>query len=424
MVPAQQFWLTTNEFWGGPKTGITSIQDSILIIGTTKGVMKSTNECEQIQQVLIASEIHTVYGTKSKQLLAGGTGKVFISNDLGANWDSVLINSVYPIIQFIENSSGELYAITNDYDKGDGVFYSGDRGLTWEKRNNGLGSHLACSKIAIDRFDRLYLTLFDGQNVGFGGLFISDNKGLLWEKAPVSIDSLSNPIRIGITTGLSILPNDSVYLSFYGLASNYMIQLNIYKNIADIKVNNSWEVLRLMNYQNWWEDVVLNDIKVARNGDWFSSLSGNINHGGTAFSKDGKNWNILDYGLGTDTSGIRNEQFITELDSGKVFMIQMLDERIYKTSKNIWTNTPKYVETQPGISIYPNPVSKNEHFTLQINQCSNTAEISVYDISGNSLFYRRTNATKTIIPTPGKKGIYILTVKVENLKKSLKIIVN
>ncbi|MCG6186954.1 WD40/YVTN/BNR-like repeat-containing protein [Maribellus maritimus] len=219
----QQFWDTTNEFWGGPKTGITITHDSVIIVSTNSAVMKSTNECEQLEKVLSASEIYSVFSTKEGKIFAGGLGKIFFSSDFGINWDSVSIHSNYPVIEFAENSTADIFAITSDYDEGDGVYYSGDHGVNWEKRNSGLGTHLGCSNIAVDKNDLLYLTISDEQNVGFGGLFVSDDDGLTWEKISVSVNLLSNPIRIGTTTGLSVLPNDSIYLSFYGLASNYLI---------------------------------------------------------------------------------------------------------------------------------------------------------------------------------------------------------
>ncbi|EFK96127.1 hypothetical protein LDC_1851, partial [sediment metagenome] len=93
---SQQFWLLTNEFWGGPKTGITLVNDSVFFVGTTSGVLKSTDDGNHFEKVLLASSVHTVFSSSSGTVFAGGTGKIYFSEDSGIQWDSVAINSVYP----------------------------------------------------------------------------------------------------------------------------------------------------------------------------------------------------------------------------------------------------------------------------------------------------------------------------------------
>lgn len=424
LVSAQQFWLTTNEFWGGPKTGITKVNDSMMYVSTTNSVMRTTNQFQKLDKVLDASAIYSLFSTSQGTILAGGTGKVFISDDLGITWDSTVINTIYPIKQIIENSNGELIATTGVYEDGDGVFFSSNEGKSWETRNNGLSSYLGCDKIVIDKNDRLYLTISDPNTFGFGGLFISENNGLSWQKIVVNIDSIGNNIKIGITTNISVLPNDSVYLSFYGIGGGYAVQLNIYKSINEITKTNNWSRIRVKNYYTWGMDVLLNDIYLSQNGDWYSSVDGHIYTSGTCFSKEGKSWEIMEYGLGLNEFGRHSEQYFVETEDGKIFMIQMLDERIYFTDKSIPTNVPLPVELEPQIALYPNPIRKGENFTLEMDKYNSSAEISVYEISGERLFYTRAYSTKINIPAPVKEGIYIVSVSTGYLQKAVKIVVN
>jgi len=424
LAPAQQFWLTTNEFWGGPKTGITRVNDSMMFVSTTNSIMRTTNQFQNLDKVLDASAIYSLFSTKQGTVVAGGAGKVFISDDSGMSWDSIGINTIYPIKQIIGNSYGELMAITGIYEEGDGVFFSGDEGKSWENRNNGLSSYLGCDKIAIDKNDRLYLAMCDPDKLGFGGLFISENSGLSWHKIAVNIDSIGNNIRIGITINLSILHNDSIYLSLHGSGANHALQLNIYKSINDIIASSNWNRLLVKNNNTWGMDLLLNNIYRAQNGYWYSSVNGHIYTSGTCFSKEGKNWEILEYGLGLDKFGWHSEQFFIETEEGRIFMIQMLDERIYKTDKSILTSTPLPIEFEPQLSVYPNPVLKGEKIRIELDGMTGDKNIAIYDLTGKILHNSVTQQSFLEFTSPQKEGIYIVSVRKGNLEKALKIIVN
>ncbi|WP_167613254.1 T9SS type A sorting domain-containing protein [Maribellus sediminis] len=421
---AQQFWLTTNEFWGGPKTGIIRLNDSMMFVSTTNSVMRTTNQFQKLDKVLDASAIYSLFSTKQGKVLAGGIGKVFISDDLGMSWDSIWLNTTFPIKQIIENSYGELMAITGIYEDGDGVFFSGDGGKSWDKRNNGLSSYLGCDKIAIDKNDRMYLAMSDPDKLGFGGLFISENSGLQWKKVAINIDSIGNNVRIGITTNLTILPNDSVYLSFHGSGGNHALQLNIYKSINDILASSNWSWMLLMkSNSNWGMDKLLNNIHRAQNGNWYSSVDGHINNSGTCFSKEGNNWEILEYGLGLDKFGWHSEQFFVETENGKIYMIQMLDERIYKTDTSILTSAPLPVEKKAQIRVYPNPVLRGEKVRIELNDMTGDKNISIYDLTGKILHHTVTQ--KSFIELTGlqKEGIYIVSVRNKGTVNTSKIVI-
>lgn len=423
-LSAQKFWLTTDQFWGGPKTGIVLVNDSVFFVSTTNSVLRSSNEFKQLDLSLAASEIHTLFASESGKIYAGGSGKVFFSDDSGMSWDSTGINTTYPIKQFTESPGGNMFAITGVYDQGDGVFFSGDGGLSWTTRNNGLGWYPGCDQIAVDKNGRLYLATSDEALTGQGGLYISENNGLQWQKISIGIDSINAAVRIGSTTNLSVLSNDSVYLSFTGSGGNFGVELNIFKSIHDIYNDSLWKVLNIKHFVITGMDKAINNIFIARNGDRYSSITESVRLGGTCYSKDGKIWDVLDYGLGVDINNRRSEQFFAETKQGRIFMIQYMDERVYKTDTSIVTSVPKPVELKHYIRMYPNPVQKGGNFTLKPDKNYDSAEISICTMTGMVLFRTQTSTEPMIIPAPEKEGMYIVSVRIGNSVKALKIVVN
>lgn len=315
---AQKFWRVTNEFPGGPKTSITLARDTCLFVGLINGILRSCDDGDHFEFNLHSSAIFSLFTTRSGRVLAGGTGKIFRTNDLGQNWDSISLNSNYAVVQIIENLQGELFAITGGLDKefqlnGDGMFYSGDMGSSWVQRNNGLGEFKSCERIAVDKNGRLYLGVADENVTGQGGLFISENKGMLWEHINILVDgkgAIPDQIKIINTFGISVSPEDSVYLSYSGIAVNTLVQFNTVKHLQDVRKTTFWRPYIAGNSSTWWLDRIKNNIHFARNGDRYSSANGSTVTGGTFFSKaKASNWQKIDYGLGLDIFGERNVQF-------------------------------------------------------------------------------------------------------------------
>lgn len=422
---SQQFWHLTNEFWGGPKTGITLVDDSVLFVSTTNGILKSTDEGKHFEQVLSASSGHTIFASSNGNILAGGKGKIYVSEDLGAFWDSVSLSSDYPVKQIIENKYHALFAITGDLNQGDGVFYSEDNGKTWESRNNGLGILRGCEKIAADKNGRLYLTISDEESTGNGGLFISETYGLLWEKVSIKLDSINGSVKIINPTGLSISPDDSLYISFFGVATNYLVQLNICKSIDDVPMENPWRTFHVHKTSNWWEDRPLNNIHFSQQGDWYSSYTETVNQGATYFLKaNDENWNRIDYGLGTSEDGWRHEQIFTEKKSGQIFMIQYLDERIYTTDKSLVTDVNPPKKNPVSIQVYPNPVKAGDKLSVQTPGISGSMEVSIYDLTGRKILVNPNSDNTFEITGQVKSGIYILSVKNQDMVFTGKILIN
>jgi hypothetical protein len=417
---AQTFWRVTNEFPGGPKTNITLAGDSCLFVGLINGIMRSCNEGDHFDFTLNSSAIFTLFTTRSGTVLAGGTGKLFRTADLGQSWDSVSLNSIYPVVQIIENLQGELFGITGGLDKefqlnGDGMFYSNDMGSTWVQRNQGLGDFKSCERIAADKSGRLYLGVADENVTGQGGLFISENNGLLWERINITVDgkgAIPNQIKITNTFGISVSPEDSLYLSFAGIAVNTLVQLNTVKSIQDVRKTSFWRPYIAGNSSIWWLDRIKNNIHFAQNGDRYSSAIGTANTGGTFFSKSqGSTWKKIDSGLGLDIFDERNVQFFAETKKGKIFMVQFLDERVYWADTSLVTSQ----RNDPGKSfllhLYPNPVKRSGKVTIQTSFPHIEHKLSIINFNGQTMGVTKQAGTVLEIEAPRQPGSYYFQVE-------------
>lgn len=428
---AQKFWLTTYAFPGDHKTSITLANDNYLFVGSPFHVHRSLDSGHSWDTVLNSSAVLNLFTSTSGRVLAGGLGKILFSDDLGNTWDSVSLGNTYPVTKIIQNKDGNLFAITGTLDVeqgyvGAGVYYSNDNGNTWSQRNNGLGSFLSCEQITSDKNGRLYLGVPDEYVTGNGGLFISDNNGLQWEHINILIDGknvVSDNINIANVKALSVSPEDSLYFSFSGTAVNVSVTLNAYKSINDIRANSFWNVRKVANVATWWNDRQLNPIHFAKNGDWYSSMNGSINVGGTFFSTDkGQTWNKHIEGLGFDISGYFNIQHLAENSSGKIYMVQMFDERVYQTDISIPTSVHDDNSAGGESSIFPNLVAGNS--PLHIHFSDNTAErlITVSNLMGKVFISQNVHDSFTM-NSPEEKGMWFIHIHEKGNVETYKIIV-
>jgi len=412
----QPFWNTTGTFPGGPKTGIALALDSVLFVGLTDGLIQSQDGGNSFDTSLRCPVIFSVYATAGGKVFAGGYGKVYITDNLGESWDSISLDPIYPVIQFIEDETGGIFAITGMLSVelgyiGDGVLYSNDGGLSWENRNNGLGIYECCERIAIDSNDRLYLAVADEYVTGNGGLFISDDYGMNWEHISIRIDGqgvVPDDIKIANTFGLSISPDDSVYFSFTGTAINALVTLNARKSIHDIQDNSYWKVYKVFNSVSWWLDRIMGNIHFANDGTWYSSTRGSVNTGGTYYSIDkGLSWTYTDEGLGVDFTGNRKYQYFTENSDGKIFMVQMMDEQVYYTNKTPSSIKDPGTNSQP-VSVFPNPVRSGGTMTIKIPATVNYSFFTLFDVSGKDIGTYSIPDKSVIIKAPEEKGLYLI----------------
>jgi hypothetical protein len=338
---AQGFWLTTRDFPGGPKTTLAGLEDSVLVIGTTNGIWRSDNEGYSWTKKLSSSYVFSLHASSTGTIVAGGFGKLFFSYNKGTTWDSVSVSSALPIIKIVENRDHEYFFISSGFTNeegfvGNGVFYSNGDLKTWVQRNNGLPAHLRSGEhLAVDRNGRVYVTVADENTSGQGGLYYSDNDGLNWTQSPLLVNNLGT-IKVLNSFSISITPQDSVVVSVNGTAVNISTRLNLIKHVNDVPKNNPWRPWSIRKVGNWWEDLNLNSIHYAKNGDWYSSVSSSISTGGSFYSTDrGLTWVRRTMGMGISRTDRYENNFHYEASTGKVFMVQLLDERVYYTNESL-----------------------------------------------------------------------------------------
>lgn len=341
MANAQGFWLTTRDFQGGPKTAFAALEDSILLTGTAQGIWRSDNEGYNWTKRLTSSPIYSLHAAPDGTIAAGGKGKLFISKDRGLTWDSIIVATPYPIVKIIETKDHEYFFIASGFTNeegfvGDGVFYNNGDLLTWQQRNNGLPAHLlSAEQLAVDKNGRVYVAVPDENTTGQGGLYYSDNDGVNWTQSPLTVTNLGT-VKVLNNFAISISPQDSLIISVRGTAVNISAQLNLIKHIDDVSNTSVWRPMPVRKTGNWWEDLILNPIHFAKNGDWYSSVSNSPSQGGAFYSVDqGKTWVKKTEGMGISITTFFEPTLLAEASSGKIFMAQLLDERVYYTNKSL-----------------------------------------------------------------------------------------
>lgn len=332
---AQLYWDLIDTFPGGPKTCLTGLNDSILLVGTGQGIFRSGDGGKSWKHLLASSVVYSLYASDPGTVVAGGIGEIFYSLDKGISWHSVDLQSDYHVKGIVENSQGEFFAITGGMDPnegyvGSGVLFSDGDLSTWETRNTGIPFPSPYGEIiAVDRQDRLYVGIADTYVTGSGGLYISDDKGLHWQQVPLKLPG-HGAVRAENVISINITPDDSVIVSSSGVVLNYGYSANLVAHRNQVANGNSWRQLRMGSSLSWM-DRLLNHIHYTSDGRWYVSLSGPEAIGGTYASDDhGATWIKKAKGLAVSPSGRYERQSYYEDSKGRLYMVQYLDERVYE----------------------------------------------------------------------------------------------
>jgi photosystem II stability/assembly factor-like uncharacterized protein len=251
----------------------------------------------------------------------GSSGSIYISEDGGKNWERKRINENVRFIYDFIYKDNEFYLSTNDM-----FYYSSDNGDTWEKRSDDFDydEENPYEKIAesyILTMDSLaYLYLAPKR----GGIYRSTNKGISWEKKMNGIHSVDC---------LEIVSDEKgdVYEASYsglfkstdhGLSWRYLGYLGINSSTIALKKPGmvfvgtyGQGILRSLDYGNTWEYVgtktTIFDIEISKNGNIFASSGSMI----WQSSDNGNTWikhkvRINDFTIVDRDIGINNEGHI------------------------------------------------------------------------------------------------------------------
>jgi len=158
-------------------------------------------------------------------------------------------------------------------------------------------------------------------------------------------------------------------------------------------------------------DQPINDIHFAKNGDAYSSVAGTLKIGGTMFRKNGSSlWSKQLQGLGTDIWAMYSIQDFAELSTGKVFMVQFLDERIYWADTSAFSSVFEPVTKDHNtITVYPNPTTRGGRVSLQtMGNYVRPQRLYLSDIHGKIVSTHTMTTENMDIEEPNEPGTYIL----------------
>jgi hypothetical protein len=408
----QNFWQTTAPAPFGPKSGLLAIGDSTLLTAVPAGLLRSINQGRTWALARRTRPVHTLHATRQGLLLAGGTGMVYRSRDAGATWDSVAVAATYPVTAFADTPQGDLLLGTGGEDPqhrdaGDGIFFSADGGRTWTPRNTGLGAARRVTHLLDDAQGRLFAATTDYDDpTRQPGLYRSTAQSQLWQYLPVRLNGAqwTIPITVYEVTNLAIRPGDSLLCSFMGVAQSVGIQGNYIKSLAEATTPSiDWQPLVGRTAPRWWDRAPMLPLHLARDGSWYSSRLG-LSSGGTLRSVNrGRNWSLLNSGLGWSSSGLREQQFFAEFPSGKLFMVQLGDAQVYyHQATALAGKTPR---AAPAVQLFPNPTTGLVHVASVAGQ--RIVSLTLYDLQGRLLRTVRPTATPaTIDLTAETPGMY------------------
>ncbi|KUG08682.1 hypothetical protein ASU33_11095 [Solirubrum puertoriconensis] len=420
---AQTFWIPGLAPYG-PKDKLVATGDSTLLTTVQAGLLVSNNRGRTWQLALRCHGVGGLYAARRGQMLAGGLGKVYRSLNAGLSWDSVALPTAYPVTVLSETTTGALLAGTGLYaaqgvQRGDGVFYSADGGRTWEQRSTGFGPARYINQLTSDRHGRLFAAALSETTNDQPGLYTSADNGLSWRWLPVRINgrnAIFDDINTYEFTALAISPQDSLVASVSGSSGRVGVVLNMSKHLRDATDPSiRWRVHANPSTPMWWVDTDLGLIHFARNGYWYSSRFGTPRSGGTLVSQNqGATWALVTSGLGTSINGVREHQQFAEFPDGQVFMVQLLDETVYRTNVGLITSTPRSKRVAP-VSLYPNPA--NEYVLVSLGTGWPVQQLRLYDVQGRLV--------RSYAPAPGQQtlrlnlgtqaaGMYVLAVHLAN----------
>jgi hypothetical protein len=196
-----------NEEWsfiGLRKKTVHSLElySNTLFAGTNSGIY--IDQGNNDWQLVFDNPNNIISIAYSNDYFLAGTWKgIYKSSDDGENWNKVLELGVADVINdFIELSNGRLLAAHTGYDGGGTLYYSDDKGDTWNIA--GL-ERTFLQQFAIDSQNNIYVVSYGGYD-GMGRVFRSDDFGMNWEEIYA---------RKKITS-IIITPEDDIYIGATG----------------------------------------------------------------------------------------------------------------------------------------------------------------------------------------------------------------
>ena len=143
---------------------------------------KEANIWEKFNKGLIPNYVSDIgFDYSSNTVYCATYAGIYKTEYLNENWEFCNngINTPVEIDCLAITKSGEVFAGSQD----NGIYYSSDKGITWEVRNKGNTDYLI-SKIKIDSKGAIFAVSH------YGNIFKSSDKGLNWTKLNLGISNL------------------------------------------------------------------------------------------------------------------------------------------------------------------------------------------------------------------------------------------
>jgi photosystem II stability/assembly factor-like uncharacterized protein len=157
-----------------------AISGSVFLAGTSSGIYISVNSGQTWNAIgLPVTYVHSLSNNGSDVFSCATmmTGGVFVTHDYGQDWNFLLGGLPTYNVNSISWNGTKMLAATDS-----GVFISGDRGLTWTKKSQG---------VPVDQYSTVTCVAGNGSNLYAGtysyGIFVSHDGGGSWTHATLPV---------------------------------------------------------------------------------------------------------------------------------------------------------------------------------------------------------------------------------------------
>jgi hypothetical protein len=158
-----------------------AVSGSIFLAGTFSGIYMSVNNGQTWNAIgLPITYVHSFScnGSDVFSCAIMNTGGVFVTHDYGQDWDFLLGSLPTYNVNSVSWNGTNMIAATDS-----GVFVTGDRGLTWIKKSQG---------VPVDEYSTVTCVAGNGSNLYAGtyayGIYVSHDGGSSWTHATLPVN--------------------------------------------------------------------------------------------------------------------------------------------------------------------------------------------------------------------------------------------
>ncbi len=384
----------THEVWRNVESEINSLNLYELVSTESDHLFAKYNQCKYIhsrddgakwEDVLIDGRQIDFLVTHSDQLLGGwrkNSDSLFLSNDLGVSWRSILWGSGSIQDLFILNDD-ELAVVTKYFRSGQeyfGLFSSGDLGKSWSLRKENPVAEFRPENLMVDDSGN-WLSFKSGA----APVFFSEDKGITWRSDSRFSNLIVHNILFHPELGVLIRGRMGGVFGLY--------------RTSDFKVFS-------LLHANVGRFIITKDMKIV-----ITTLSGEIK-----ISSDlGNSWLDMLYNLNSKLiKGIPTYNSLIQAPNGHVYLSIGYDG-VYKSSDSLVSLEYPISQTDP-LLLFPNPVGcilnillpdhvSNYPFILEIQNIYGH-KIAKIDLTGRSHQFHVENLSS---------GIYNLSIFKEGI---------